>query len=432
VAAADGSIWFLQPQRQRSAGPMQPDPAPAATPGIEVKQIDVTIEPAQDPAVAKGPGFPGRPDGFEGPRLCRLTGPRSLTEYAIPGPALTATALHAGRDAAWFTNAPRVINMPQNPLAFLAGNVLRMDKDLHVLAERSFDALLAAAPDTLPLESWREVVPNIDADAVTPQQLLRTGDLLWVNAAGRVEIYARGRPLAVNDRLVLRGLQLHGARVRPLLVGPLHINGRTSVLLRAAATEGSGYTWITPNDKGVQIDPVATLPADKRGYFPVWLGNVPLVATDRSAAFFNCSEGRVWKIIGPQTFHLAADAGTPFLGLREADAFLATRSPYAKRGVRLCKPGARIDVPVLASRRLDPVAVAANGRILCLQPDGLSWLAPHPEQGYVVAATRRLPDGLAVNGYVGRLDGAEVVTAYDGSQQRVVVVPDAPAEAAAP
>jgi hypothetical protein len=64
----------------------------------------------------------------------------------------------------------------------------------------------------------------------------------------------------------------------------------------------------------------------------------------------------------------------------------------------------------------------ANGRLLCLAPDGLALLAPDPRQGYVLETTRRLPDGFSPTGYLGRLGDADVITAEDRRQQPHVLV----------
>jgi hypothetical protein len=406
VSSADG-IWFL-----RRPGPRTATGPQGAAPDVDLKRIDVRAAPDPD-AQGVQPTFPGTPDG---PLPCLLTGPRAVTEYRMPAyPA--ASFLAAGHKALWFFGPQRGADVTT---AILSGELLRASTDPHALAERQFDALLAAAPLALSPHRSSDARPGDAGDS--PPQLLRVGDMLCVNANGRVEIYARGRPLAVNDRLVLAGLLLDQAR----LVGPFGPADRPAVLVLANPTQGERFAWMTPTATGVQIEKGLTREPGPQPPPPPVPINVTLAAGDRSALLVDDNGGRIWQVLGPGSLRFFADAGVPLLGLPGDDGFLAAPVPFARHGVRLCTASARIDVPVLYTRRLTPVAVRENGQILCLQPDGLAWLQPHPEQGYTLAMTSRLPHGLTPTSSVGRLGTAEVITAYDWNYQpQLVVVQDA-------
>jgi hypothetical protein len=402
-----GGIWCLRPPSQ------QPAPGPQRTASdVELRRVDVKID--SDPNAQGGqPTFPRAP---EGSLPCLLTGPRSLTEYRMPA-CPDAACMAAGSDALWFFG-PR--GRAELMTAVLSGDVLREYPDLHAVVERHFDTLLAAAPTAL--------LPDRDGDAShgcagrSPPQLLRTGEMLWVNDRGRVEVYARGRPLAINERLVLAGLLLEQAR----LVGPLGPADQPAVLVLANPMHGERFAWITPTATGLQIEKGLTRDPGPQPAPPPVPIHATVTAGDRSILFVDGIAGRIWQVHGPGSLRFFADTGVPLVSLPGDDGFLAAPIKLARHGFRLCTASARIDVPVLYTRQLTPVAARGGGQILCLLPDGLAWLQPDPKQGYTLATTRRLPHGLTPTSSVGRLGAAEVITAYDWKfQPQLVVVPDA-------
>jgi len=407
---ADGSVWFLRQTVVTSAGG-QVAAGDASQPGVEVR----TISPKSDPIAEPAPGFARSPrEQAAAPRLCRLTSPTTLAEYGLTLPP-AARSLIAGRET--------VCIEPQrgrgdDPVFVVGGDDVRLGKNLHTLAETAFDAVLQAAPEVLLSGPWCGLMRQESADL--PSQILRTKDLLWVNAGGRVEVYSRGRPLAVNDRLSLRNVRMNG----PRLVGPLRTaDGRTRVLMIASMGDVQQFVWITVADQGLEIEQAGPAPPwPQSGDIQGTTAGLPLVAGDRSAVYVNHRAARVWEILGPQEYRPFADAGAPVLALPGGDGFLAWRSQHYRTGVRICTAAARHDVPALFTRQLDPVAFGPDGRLLCLGPDHLAWLAADPRQGYVVESTRRLPGGFSPTGHVGRLGDAEVITAIDRLQRPHVLV----------
>jgi hypothetical protein len=412
VVDADGSIWFLRQtvfaSPTSSGGPVVP--ADAARPGVEIRRI----EPKSAADAEQIAGQPGRPAGEQATtsRLCRLKSPTLLAEYALPlSPAVPA--LVAGRDAVCIEGQ----RGRGDAQVVVVGDSVHRGRDLHALAETAFDTLLNAAPESVLPGPWCGVLHS-EAPNVGPQ-ILRTKDLLWVNAEGRVEVYAKGRPLAVNDRLALRNVRLNAPRI----IGPLRAaDGRPRVLLGAMNANVEQFVWLTAGERGLEIEQAGPCPAwPESAVRDGVTDGLPLVAEDRSTVYVNHRAGRVWQLLGPQDCRPFADAGAPILAV-PGGGFLAWRPLHTRSGVRVCTAGGRHDVPVLFTRHLDPVAFVANGRLLCLAPDGLALLAPDPRQGYVVETTRRLPDGFAPTSYVGRLGDADVITAIDRRQQPHVLV----------
>jgi hypothetical protein len=412
VVDADGSIWFLRQtvfaSPTSSGGPVVP--ADAARPGVEIRRI----EPKSAADAEQIAGQPGRPAGEQATtsRLCRLKSPTLLAEYALPlSPAVPA--LVAGRDAVCIEGQ----RGRGDAQVVVVGDSVHRGRDLHALAETAFDTLLNAAPESVLPGPWCGVLHS-EAPNVGPQ-ILRTKDLLWVNAEGRVEVYAKGRPLAVHDRLALRNVRLNAPRI----IGPLRAaDGRPRVLLGAMNANVEQFVWLTAGERGLEIEQAGPCPAwPESAVRDGVTDGLPLVAEDRSTVYVNHRAGRVWQLLGPQDCRPFADAGAPILAV-PGGGFLAWRPLHTRSGVRVCTAGGRHDVPVLFTRHLDPVAFVANGRLLCLAPDGLALLAPDPRQGYVVETTRRLPDGFAPTSYVGRLGDADVITAIDRRQQPHVLV----------
>jgi hypothetical protein len=412
VVDADGSIWFLRQtvfaSPTSSGGPVVP--ADAARPGVEIRRI----EPKSAADAEQIAGQPVRPAGEQATtsRLCRLKSPTLLAEYALPlSPAVPA--LVAGRDAVCIEGQ----RGRGDAQVVVVGDSVHRGRDLHALAETAFDTLLNAAPESVLPGPWCGVLHS-EAPNVGPQ-ILRTKDLLWVNAEGRVEVYAKGRPLAVNDRLALRNVRLNAPRI----IGPLRAaDGRPRVLLGAMNANVEQFVWLTAGERGLEIEQAGPCPAwPESAVRDGVTDGLPLVAEDRSTVYVNHRAGRVWQLLGPQDCRPFADAGAPILAV-PGGGFLAWRPLHTRSGVRVCTAGGRHDVPVLFTRHLDPVAFVANGRLLCLAPDGLALLAPDPRQGYVVETTRRLPDGFAPTSYVGRLGDADVITAIDRRQQPHVLV----------
>jgi hypothetical protein len=412
VVDADGSIWFLRQtvfaSPTSSGGPVVP--ADAARPGVEIRRI----EPKSAADAEQIAGQPVRPAGEQATtsRLCRLKSPTLLAEYALPlSPAVPA--LVAGRDAVCIEGQ----RGRGDAQVVVVGDSVHRGRDLHALAETAFDTLLNAAPESVLPGPWCGVLHS-EAPNVGPQ-ILRTKDLLWVNAEGRVEVYAKGRPLAVHDRLALRNVRLNAPRI----IGPLRAaDGRPRVLLGAMNANVEQFVWLTAGERGLEIEQAGPCPAwPESAVRDGVTDGLPLVAEDRSTVYVNHRAGRVWQLLGPQDCRPFADAGAPILAV-PGGGFLAWRPLHTRSGVRVCTAGGRHDVPVLFTRHLDPVAFVANGRLLCLAPDGLALLAPDPRQGYVVETTRRLPDGFAPTSYVGRLGDADVITAIDRRQQPHVLV----------
>lgn len=407
---ADGSVWFLRQPAVAAAGG-QVAAGDAAQPGVEIRRISLKSDTIAEPA----PGFARSPrEQAAAPRLCRLTSPTTLAEYGLTLPP-AARSLIAGRET--------VCIEPQrgrgdDPVFVVGGDDVRLGKNLHALAETAFDAVLQAAPEVLLSGPWCGVMRQESADL--PSQILRTKELLWVNAGGRVEVYSRGRPLAVDERLALRNVRMNG----PRLVGPLRTaDGRPRVLMIASMGDVQQFVWITVAEQGLEIEQGRPAPAwPQSGDTHGATAGLPLVAGDRSAVYVNHRAARVWEILGPQEYRPFADAGAPILAVPGGGGFLAWRSQHYRTGVRICTAAARHDVPALFTRQLDPVAFGPDGRLLCLGPDHLAWLAADPRQGYVVESIRRLPGGFSPTGHVARLGDAEVITAIDRLQRPHVLV----------
>lgn len=423
TAGAAGEVWFLtlSPQalselRERGAT------LPADTAGVVTKKVVVADATKPDRAATSHQ----TPDDVqEAPvRLLRLDSPTTVTEY--PNVELPSLArLVAGRSAIWIEGITG--SRDQDRLVFFDGTSFFRGGDVHALATTHFDAMLAAAPTAM-LPGVQAYLPH--ADKLPPSfQILRTGNLLWVCGSGRVEVYDKGCPLSVSDRLQLRETR---RLEHPRLIGPLDRgDGQKSIVLLTAPGEIERFVWITPTDVGITIDQAEPPPREFSPgvslHVPGRFAGLPLVSDDASWLATCNGLGRVWQIFGPKTYVPMPDAGDPILTVPKTDAFLARRGDLVRSGVRICSPTVRRDVPVTFTTRLDPVAFAADGRLLCFAPDGVAWLTPDAEKGYVLSERRLLPHDLSPQTFVAAVGTSVVITAAVPSGETcLVAIPTPP------
>jgi hypothetical protein len=409
---ADGSIWFFRRPEPRARGPESAPATPRADHAGTT--TTVTLEDDSPAAMPRGPvsGIPGMG------HLCRLHAPTAVTEFSDLRIS-NIYGLAAGRSAAWIAGSQ---GSPPGELMFVDGKRVRRASDMHAMARQHFQGLLEAAPSSIRPGAWCGMPTHQTAPSAP--EILRTGDLLWVNDGGQVEVYAEGRPLSIRDRLTL----LVGKIEHPRLIGPFDRgDGRKSVLVLTAPQMIDKIAWITPTDDGLTIELSETPPREWQGGSLSSSGSftgLPLVADDASWLVVNNGFGRVWKIPGPKQFIPMPDAGVPILAVPKSDAFLAWRADRVRPGIRLCSGAKRRDVPITFTKSLDPVLFLDDGRLLCLDPEGLAWLKPDERQGYVLGETLRLPHGLTSLRYVGAVGESLVITAsLPGLETCLVSIP---------
>jgi|694.fasta_scaffold18741_3 hypothetical protein len=399
AADADGSIWFFRRPEPRGRN-LESAPAAQLTDDAGTTTT-VTLEDDSPTAMPRGPvsGMPGIG------QFCRLHAPTAVTEFSdlrVPD----VNGLAAGRSAAWIVGSR---GPPPGELMFIDGKSVRRASDMHAMARQHFQRLLEAAPSSIMPGAWCGM--PIHHNAPSAPQILRTGDRLWVNAGGQVEVYAEGRPLSIGDRLTL----LVGKIEQPRLIGPLDRgDGRKSVLVLAAPQMIDKIAWITPTDDGLTIELTETPSREWQGgslSSPGSFTGLPLVADDASWLVVNNGFGRVWRIPGPKQFIQLPDAGIPILAVPKSDAFLAWRVDRVRLGIRVCSATKRRDVPITFTKSLEPAVFLEDGRLLCLHPEGLAWLEPDEAQGYVLGETLRVPHGLTPLRYVGAVGESIVITA---------------------
>jgi hypothetical protein len=406
AADADGSVWFQQPAPERAG-------VAGTTLLSDTSGITATITNLSDGRPA-APDRAGEPGGF---RLLRLDSPTSVTEYVAP--ELARCSLHMAGNSAAILERQR--GSDQAGIVVIDGTAVRSGADIHALAMTSFDAMLAAAPSTALPGAWCGVPTT--ASRGPHSQLVRTGELLWVNSSGRIEVYDKGKPLSLNDRLILRTARIQ----QPRLVGPLHLrDGRTTMFVLTEPERLSNAAWVTPTDAGLEIAWAEQPPREWLGGIltdPVRFTGLPLVAGDGASMFACNGFGRVWQILGPKQYVAMPDTGFPILAVPGTDSFLAWRMERVRTGVRACSTTKRRDVAVTFTTRVNPVAFAADGRLLCLRPDGIAWLTPNEQHGYEMTETRLLPHGLSPTRYVATVGDADVLTATSrqGSPHLIVV-----------
>jgi hypothetical protein len=402
-----GDVWF-QTFSPEAVAELQKRGAtlPLETSGVVTKTVTVAEIPKPEPAAISGKS----PDHGQASsvRLLRLDNPTTVIEYtnlALPGTA----RLVAGRSALWMEGF--TASLAKDRLGFFDGSTIVRGDDIHALAGAHFEAMLAAAPTTM-LPGVGTCLPRPDT-IPPPFQVLRTGNLLWVCSSARVEVYDKGHALSLFERL-----SLHATRrlENPQLIGPIDRgDGGKSLVLLAAPGEIERFVWITPTDVGITIEQAKRPPQEFSPgislHVPGRFAGLPLVTADASRLAASGGTGRVWQILGPKTYVPLPDAGDPILAIPNTDAFLARCADPAYSGIRICSPQVRRDVAVTFTKRLDPVAFAPDGRLLCFAPDGVAWLSPNPDEGYVLSARRLLPHDLAPQGFVAFVGTSAVITA---------------------
>jgi hypothetical protein len=417
-AGPAGDVWFRTFSHQalaelRTCGAT----CPLETTGVVTNAVEVAETPMPGP---DAPSEKAPRDTQKSPvRLLRLESPTTVTEYAkLEAPQFGRLA--AGQSALW------IEGMAGGPaherLFFFDGTTVRRGADVHALAMTHFEALLAAAATSM-LPGVHAPLPH-PATLPPPFQMLRTGNLLWVCSSARVEVYDKGRPLSLFDRLSLRTPR---RLENPQLIGPIDRgDGRKSVLLLAAPGEIEWWFWITPTNAGLSIEQAERPPQEFSPgvslHVPGRYAGLPLVGADASWLATSTGGGGVWKILGPKTYVAMRDAGDPRLAVPKTDAFLAWRKDSALSGVRICSPKICRDVEITFTKNLDPVAFTPDGRLLCFAPDGVAWLSPDAEKDFIFSEERLLPHDLSPRDFVAAVGTSAVITATTPRGELCLVV----------
>lgn len=295
-----------------------------------------------------------------------------------------------------------------DPVFLIQDGEVTKAKSLHVLAQQQFTPLLSLAPATeMPLAYGTPTA------LVQYRAVVRTDNLLWVNDNFRCEVYRDGKALGLAEQVGSNYYYL-------ALAGPVKVKDQVGMLVitKKKVHGGARWHWVTVIGDHVVLNDGSPPAGEGKDddTFPFNLdiaaSITPLTDAPRDLAkadteivagpgYVSVFGTRMWRTPGvPSTGSTCIDpAGVAFL--TRSGAVL---SEPGYNGVSLTREdGTSRNLEIACRRRLLSIcAEEADGRLLCLVPDGLMWLRPDKDAGYVLDKTQFINWPLMPTLYLGQ------------------------------
>jgi hypothetical protein len=255
----------------------------------------------------------------------------------------------------------------------VSDNVAYFAKNLHELAETHTDIVLAAAPE--------KAVPAIFQEA----SLLRTGDTLWVYQNQKIEAYEHGKPLSLQRRLTL----LNASLQPPCgFIGPLKVDGEQKVLVMTQPETILGIFWATPAADGIKlaksVDPteqwIKGCYLERGAHYE----GLPVVDFTGGKVYYCNGFDRIWETGGPNLYKPRPDTGQPILITRTGE-LLVHRISRSYHGYSLFSGNIRRDIDETYLKDIYILQELQDGTLIGKDPQGLVWLKPDSQKGYVTS-----------------------------------------------
>ncbi len=331
------------------------------------------------------PGTPPIPELSESPGVSRYAG-RRITLYCLDHgdrlyryfslPTESAGYLKAGAGGS-------VLVQTRNQALLVSNDVIYGAKDLGALVQQHFNAILAASPKNAG-QPPREQEP---ADLNTLREYFswfRAGDVVWIAPYGQLEAYERGTPLSIQTRLTL----LDGRMGQPIPIGPL-VNGDKKLIFAGDAVRPlrPGTTrWIIQAAEGISFEPTQqplTDPPAAHSYPLHQVSPIPVVDYESNCLFVTDASGSLCRLSGPDRVEAWGRQGEPVLSV--GDNRVLVRAYTGGMSIcRLVSAESLVDVPITFLKPLKPILIDKDASILCLTPEGLSWIGPDDKGKYAL------------------------------------------------
>jgi hypothetical protein len=387
-----GRVWFVSPPARQQGTSAGAGPVNLAL--AQARPHHLRFASEADPAGLFGDSGP-RGSGQESVLYCLDTNNTLHRYLSLP--------YHYGGSQCQLlagSGGSMMLFVPQRTL-LISDDIIYKGADLHDLAKRYFDQLLAASPTKAASSLAAGPMGLRPKGERGSTAWLRCGDILWIASSGRVEAYRQGQPLSIDTRLKL----LTAGMEQPCVLGPLGSAEKKSVLISPFRFNLSRCVWAVQGPKGINLEPIRPSASTQDQFLQSEQCNALLVDHDGGwiYGFTPGSYGRdaLWRTSGPGIIERLSGEGNPVMLLGKHGLLLrcsgSGRPPY-----QIWNQESTSDLMIAYMKPLAPVHLEKDDSILCLTPEGLAWIAPD-EKG-VFRITRSIsvliPGSLAT--FIGR------------------------------
>ena len=305
-----------------------------------------------------------------------------------------------------------VVARTPNAAYLVHGNTVYSAKDLHELAQQKFDLMLSLAPvSTLPSGLSRDVSGNERADAGVADDgwygrpfWLKVKDVLWISDGNRARAYRQGQSLLTDELQALEERTPGEDPMNPMLLGPLAGADGPRLWILPSANTFHNSIWAVQTADGLKLTKATMPPQGMVDLVSTEVSGVPLLSRDGAAVFIEASthdDTRTWEVAGPDGYGLLADGGAPVLTMPDG-RLLVRRYTRGVEGFRLVSKTGYTDLTETYRKRLRPVFVEADGRLLCRGQSEIVWVTVNGDGSTTVSRSIPVcaPKGLGL--FLGR------------------------------